>query len=204
LPKQTFFNLPEEKQETLIQAAKNEFSRVPLNEASIANIVKNAQIPRGSFYQYFEDKEDAFFYLLELGTIANKEMFISLLQKTEGDIAETFIELFKQMLIEFKDQENRSFFRNIFLNMNHKVERAFTEDMRLTEDFAEVRDVINMEKLNIAHEHEVMHVAKIIGMVTVQNLIQNFAKEIPYDEAVKNYEFEVNLLKRGLYNKEQN
>src|SRR5690625_592978 len=203
LPKQTFFNLPEEKQETLIQAAKNEFSRVPLNEASIANIVKNAQIPRGSFYQYFEDKEDAFFYLLELGTIANKEMFISLLQKTEGDIAETFIELFKQMLIEFKDQENRSFFRNIFLNMNHKVERAFTEDMRLTEDFAEVRDVINMEKLNIAHEHEVMHVAKIIGMVTVQNLIQNFAKEIPYDEAVKNYEFEVHLLKRGLYNKEQ-
>lgn len=201
LPKQTFFNLPEEKQETLIQAAKNEFSRVPLNEASIANIVKSAQIPRGSFYQYFEDKEDAFFYLLELGTKANEEMFISLLKKTEGDIIETFIELFKRMLIEFKDQENRSFFKNIFLNMNHKVERAFTEDMRLTDGFSEVRDIINMEKLNISHEYEVKHVVKIIGMVTVQNLVQNFAKEIPYEEAVKNYEFEVNLLKRGLYKK---
>src|SRR5690625_5472893 len=65
MPKPTFFNLPKKKRDHLIQAATDEFSRVPLNEASIANIVKNADIPRGSFYQYFEDKEDAFYYLLE-------------------------------------------------------------------------------------------------------------------------------------------
>src|SRR5699024_12161721 len=64
LPKQTFFNLAEEKRETLIQAAKKEFSRGSLYEASIANIVKEADIPRGSFYQYFKDKDDLYFYLL--------------------------------------------------------------------------------------------------------------------------------------------
>src|SRR5690625_320078 len=143
LPKQTFFNLPEEKQETLIQAAKNEFSRVPLNEASIANIVKNAQIPRGSFYQYFEDKEDAFFYLLELATKVNKDKFIFLLKETDGDLAETFIALFKQMLTEFKNPENRHFFKNIFLNMNHKIESAFTKDMNVTEDFLEISEIVN-------------------------------------------------------------
>ena len=203
LPKQTFFNLPEEKQETLIQAAKNEFSRVPLNEASIANIVKNAHIPRGSFYQYFDDKEDAFFYLLELETKANREKFIFLLKQTEGDVAETFIALFKHMLIKFKDQENRSFFKNTFLNMNHKIEHVFTEGIRVTEDFSEISDIIDTQKLNISHEQEVMYIAKIIGVVTVHNLIQNFAKEIPLDEAVRNYEFEIDLLKRGLYHKEQ-
>lgn len=202
MPKPTFFNLPAEKQETLIQAAKNEFSRVPLNQASIANIVKSAQIARGSFYQYFTDKEDAFFYLLELGTKAHKKRFISLLKQTNGDLAATFTKLFKQMLIEFKDEENRSFFKNIFLNMNHKVERAFTEDMRFTEDFTEFRDIVSKEKLNIDNEYEVMYVAKIIGMVTVQHLVENFAKEIPYDEAVKHYEFDINLLKKGLYKKD--
>lgn len=201
MPKQTFFNLSTQKQETLIQAAKNEFSRVPLNEASIANIVKSAQIPRGSFYQYFEDKEDAFFYLLERGTKANKERFISLLKETEGDLVATFTKLFKQMLIEFKDEENRNFFKNIFLNMNHKVERAFTDDMSFAGDFSEVRDIINTEKLNTINECEVMHIAKIIGIVTVQHLVQNFAKEIPYDEAVQNYEFDMKLLKNGLYQK---
>src|SRR5699024_12234945 len=106
MTKQYMYKLSEEKQETLIQDSKNELSRVPLNEASIANIVKNAHIPRGSFYQYFDDKEDAFFYLLELETKANREKFIFLLKQTEGDVAETFIALFKHMLIKFKDQEN--------------------------------------------------------------------------------------------------
>lgn len=65
MPTQTFFHLPEEKQQRLLEAARVEFSRVPLNEASIAQIVKLAGISRGSFYQYFEDKEDLYFYYFE-------------------------------------------------------------------------------------------------------------------------------------------
>ena len=53
--------MPEEKQQRLLDAAQIEFSRHSLQEASIANIVKLAGIPR-SFYQYFENKEDLYFY----------------------------------------------------------------------------------------------------------------------------------------------
>ena len=53
--------MPEEKQQRLLDA-QIEFSRHSLQEASIANIVKLAEIPRGSFYQYFENKEDLYFY----------------------------------------------------------------------------------------------------------------------------------------------
>jgi len=53
MPTNTFFHLPEEKQQRLLDAAQIEFSRHSLQEASIANIVKLAGIPRGSFYQYF-------------------------------------------------------------------------------------------------------------------------------------------------------
>lgn len=58
MPKETFLNLPEKKKEKIIEAAKNEFKRVSLEQASIKNIVENAEIARGSFYQYFESKED--------------------------------------------------------------------------------------------------------------------------------------------------
>lgn len=58
MPKETFFNLAEEKKEKIINAAKKEFKRVPLEQASIKNIVEDAGIARGSFYQYFESKED--------------------------------------------------------------------------------------------------------------------------------------------------
>lgn len=58
MPKETFLKLPEEKKDKIIKAAKKEFERVPLEQASIKNIVKDAEIARGSFYQYFESKED--------------------------------------------------------------------------------------------------------------------------------------------------
>src|SRR5690625_786380 len=95
MPKQTFFDLPQNKRDTLIQAAVKEFSRVPLHEASIANIVKEAEIPRGSFYQYFEGKEDLYYYLLNETSKRNSDRFISLLNEKNGDIFETFIESFQ-------------------------------------------------------------------------------------------------------------
>lgn len=63
MPTGTFFRLPEEKRVRLIEAAWDEFTRVPFADASINRIVQNAHIPRGSFYQYFSDKEDLFFYI---------------------------------------------------------------------------------------------------------------------------------------------
>jgi len=64
VPTSTFFRLPEEKRQRLIDAAWEEFSRTSFSDASINRIIHEARIPRGSFYQYFADKEDLFWYLL--------------------------------------------------------------------------------------------------------------------------------------------
>src|SRR3989304_6674291 len=64
MPKQTFLNLPEEKRETIINAAVDEFAEYGLENASTNRIVKNSGISKGSFYQYFEDKQDVFMYWL--------------------------------------------------------------------------------------------------------------------------------------------
>ncbi len=58
MPKETFLKLPEEKKHKIIKAAKKEFERVPFEQTSIKNIANDAEIARGSFYQYFESKED--------------------------------------------------------------------------------------------------------------------------------------------------
>ena len=62
MPTSTFFNLNDSKRAKLLQAVEKEFARAPLSQASIANIVKLAGVSRGSFYQYFDGKEDAFYY----------------------------------------------------------------------------------------------------------------------------------------------
>lgn len=64
MPKQTFLNLPEEKRNTIVSAAIDEFAQYGLENASTNRIVANSGIAKGSFYQYFEDKQDVFQHLL--------------------------------------------------------------------------------------------------------------------------------------------
>lgn len=64
MPTSTFFNLPPPKREKLLRAAMAEFARRPYGEVSINRIIQAAEIPRGSFYQYFADKTDLFRYVL--------------------------------------------------------------------------------------------------------------------------------------------
>ena len=65
MPTNTFFNLPIEKREKIINAAKSEFVEYSFHDASINKIIKSAGISRGSFYMYFENKEDLFLYILD-------------------------------------------------------------------------------------------------------------------------------------------
>lgn len=60
MPKATFFNLPLEKRERITEVIVDEFSENTYETASINQIVKKAEIAKGSFYQYFEDKKDIY------------------------------------------------------------------------------------------------------------------------------------------------
>lgn len=86
MPTSTFFRLPEEKRKRLIDACWAELTQVRFTDVSINRIITAAHIPRGSFYQYFDDKEDLIRYLLN----DMREYFISLLKNiliaAQGDL----------------------------------------------------------------------------------------------------------------------
>lgn len=86
MPSGTFLNLAPEKQEKLLSAAVREFAERPYNEASINRIVREAGIPRGSFYMYFRDKEDLFHYLMEECIDELLLVFEEVLRSQGGDI----------------------------------------------------------------------------------------------------------------------
>lgn len=68
MPTQTFFDLHPKKQDRILNAARQVFANAPYEKASIQAIIRAAEIPRGSFYQYFNDKEDLYLYLLQTGS----------------------------------------------------------------------------------------------------------------------------------------
>lgn len=96
MPTDTFYNLSEEKKKRIFDAAVQEFSERRFSDASINQIVKNAGIPKGSFYQYFADKEDIYLYMVEemardIHEIIepfdlNASFFENVIQRAEGTI----------------------------------------------------------------------------------------------------------------------
>lgn len=75
MPKETFFNLPEEKRTHITGIAIEEFGNHDFADVSISRIVARAGIAKGSFYQYFEDKEDLHTHLLDLAVQKKWELF---------------------------------------------------------------------------------------------------------------------------------
>ena len=65
LPKQTFFNLSQEKRQKIEQAALDEFSEYGFDNSNMNRIVAQSEIAKSSFYQYFEDKKDLYFHLID-------------------------------------------------------------------------------------------------------------------------------------------
>ncbi|MCI2106379.1 MAG: TetR/AcrR family transcriptional regulator [Intestinimonas sp.] len=94
MPSTTFFNLPEEKRQRLLAAARSEFAHVPYPDVSINQIIRGAGIPRGSFYMYFQDKADLFRYLLQCHNEQFESELCLLLREHHGDLFAAAMALF--------------------------------------------------------------------------------------------------------------
>ena len=72
MPKPTFFNLKEAKRKKIEIVAIKEFAERGFHGARLNNIVQEAGIAKGSFYQYFSDLEDLYTHLIV--TLTRKKM----------------------------------------------------------------------------------------------------------------------------------
>ncbi len=95
MPTDTFKNLKSKKKDLIIAAIIKELSLHTYEHISIANIIRDANISRGSFYQYFDDKLDLFMYMVEyIGTL-KQSLFHHIFMSEDL----TFIERIKQLFL---------------------------------------------------------------------------------------------------------
>ena len=113
MPKETFFNLPEDKRERILQAASAELVRVPLNEMSINKITQTAEISRGSFYQYFEDKNDLIQHMLSGYAECLKDGIARTAEECGGDVFEAVCRILAGVIRLGENEETRKALRNI-------------------------------------------------------------------------------------------
>ncbi|WP_461213387.1 TetR family transcriptional regulator [Lacticaseibacillus sp. GG6-2] len=159
MPKSTFFRLPEAKRDRLIKAAYAEFTRAPFNEASISNIIKDAGIPRGSFYQYFEDKADIFYYLLERSKQMTTAWVKSALDEHHGDLFATMNDLCNRAIDILVEGPYAKFYRNVFMYMDFHSAAKLTPGERPQKPKGEIIQYfvahIDRENLRVRSDEDV-------------------------------------------------
>ncbi len=117
MPKSTFFNLAEEKRQRILEITIDEFAAYGYQNASISRIVEKAEIAKGSFYQYFEDKKDLFKYVI---TVAGEKKMDYIRHITDIMQEMDFFQLMREVYIgaiQFaKENPKLSRIRDQFIN----------------------------------------------------------------------------------------
>ena len=80
MAKDTYIQLDADKQNRIMEAIIDEFSEYSFTHASINRMIKQANISRGSFYQYFENKEDCYLEMMKVIAKEKMEIFKDIVQ----------------------------------------------------------------------------------------------------------------------------
>jgi len=206
MPTSTFFNLPEEKREKLLRAIKDEFSRVPFEKVSINQIIHAADIPRGSFYQYFADKND----LLEYIFLGYRNKLVAhlkeWLQANSGDIFGMFYEIL-EFAIGFTMADSRNnFFQNLFadIKVNTEFYRKIVKTTREQRAFSELRPLINTEMLDIRAQEDFTNILGILFSVCKEAHAEVFLDLSDSQNIKQKYKNKLELLRRGFTKNKEN
>jgi len=187
VPTQTFFNLSEEKKKRLIAGAMKEFSTKSLNDASISNIVKNATISRGSFYQYFEDKKDLYFYLIGKFRYNYRKLMYDSFVKEEGDFFKGYKNFGEKYILYIRQSPKFGFFENMYLHMNYQINQEARLDFdkakgKVMPEGKRIVDVIKRDSLKIDTEEELVSIVRYLLSILNDTIMEGFWKELSIEE----------------------
>ena len=200
MPTNTFFNLPAEKKHKILKAANKEFARVPLEQASIKNIVEDAEIARGSFYQYFENKQDLFEYIMTSKTGDMEKNLIEMIEQENGNIINIFINIYDHLIEVGKIRRNNKLFRQIFENIKTSDNLMLTRKEEKKKKLEKIlQDLYSKNKdiLNIKNEEEFKLVIEILSAITRRRIVASL-KYKNSAEAREDFLKEIEYIKRGI------
>ena len=194
MPKNTFFNLSEEKRARITEVLKQEFESKPLFKVNVKDIVEKLNIARGSFYQYFDGLEDSYYMILDKETVDVHKLFLNILRKSDYKI-------FSALDSYGKALSNTLFSKNSFMIYKNRY-LYWTPDLDIGwKNYLEKYSLNNSETKNhqINRAKPEKHEEILFVKAVIHDLIQRLFKE-GWDKNtfLKHYKKYIEWLQKGL------
>ena len=202
--KKTFYNLPEEKRQRVTEAIVDEFANVEDDKMSINRIVQKANISRGSFYQYFDDKLD----LVEVLIRSYLNMVIDDMRRaiisSDGDIFYTF-ECVYDIIIGFsKDERNRKVLRNLISNIRANnnlvsdyIVKRYIKQYKSIEEFINITDEFSRKSFRFKSDEDLTYLQQILTSVLKNEIYNFYVFDTDPEETKARYLRKLYIIKQG-------
>ncbi|MFP4287435.1 MAG: TetR/AcrR family transcriptional regulator [Candidatus Izemoplasmataceae bacterium] len=198
MPKETFYNLPNAKQEAIIEAIQKTFLEKPMTKISISDVVRHADIPRGSFYQYFEDLEDMFSFLIDYSL---KAFEVEVLNRVKNETIEFFDYL--SMALEkdyaFFIQYPHHKIVNKFFSYSHSYTVDFNSYIKRRHQlYKEIISYLDTKNLSHICSDYVFNLYIQINQMKMQYIQKIMKSRLTLDQAKAEYSWFIKVFKQGV------
>jgi AcrR family transcriptional regulator len=197
MPRDTFFNLAEEKKKKILDAAEAEFSEHELFKSRVSNIIKNAGIPRGSFYQYFEDLDDLYYYVID--DFFN-EFFIQGTKYTEdtNDVFQFSINSFEYDYDAYTNDKRHQFMMNVMKSISHNEDYLDRFNQKRDSYIETILSKMDLSNIRFTDKKELIKMYQMIQNVKRNVIQRSLTDDLSKEEAMNEIEWYIDILRKGL------
>ena len=198
--KQTFYNLPEQKRQRVINAVIDEFADTENDKVSINRIVQKANISRGSFYQYFDDKLDLVEVLIKSYIDMGIDDIRRAVATSNGDIFYTFECMFDEIAAFSNDERHKKVLKDLISNVranNTLVSDYIIKRYKGIESLVYISDEFSRKDFRFKSDEDMTLLQQILISVLKNEIYNYYVFDTDLEESKARYLRKLYIIKQG-------
>ncbi|WP_449077689.1 TetR/AcrR family transcriptional regulator [Ruminococcus sp.] len=198
--KKTFYNLPYEKRKRITDAVIKEFMERPNEKVSINRIIKAAEISRGSFYQYFDDKVDLIEIITKTMFDESSNKAKEILKLSCGDLFVMYIKMFDYFGDYSSQKQTMKIMRNIvdsFKANDDLVSEYLKNRFNIALSNSEIYLMVDRQNLKFQDNESVKCLIEILTQVLKNAIFDVFVAGSDREEVRERLIKKIDIIKQG-------
>lgn len=199
MPSLKFVNLKNKKKINILESIGNVLSKSNVENVSIVDIADEAEISRGTFYNYFDDKNDAVRTYVEHYLVRFMDYFENCLKENDNDFMVAIRHSYDRIMEVFQNEIYKAIVKN--LRYISEISRIVDIEKKMGDkmhDFVRyIHENVDKKKMPVKDIYDTMILIQLTGNVILSSLARLAVGADP-KELRQQFESKINIIERGM------
>lgn len=198
----SFYNLKDKKKDAILHAVSSCLRKTSYDNLSVNDIVIEADISRGSFYNYFVDKNDAIVTLVESKLKKYFDKYVEAIKDSNNDLFKGTKKLYYEIKDILEDEINITIMRNMKFFMEIISQALHSNNHKKNiKDFADwLLANTNEGKTVLKQKSKMLNVIDVILTLIMESIFIQIQMKADHEMNENNFDFKLDIIKNGIIN----